>query len=45
MMLTYMPANCLGATILGAIAGAINPLAGKVFGFASVLCQSELGSV
>ncbi|KAI1813114.1 hypothetical protein GGS20DRAFT_497651 [Poronia punctata] len=34
--------NCLGATILGAIAGAINPLAGKVFGFAKVLCESEL---
>lgn len=34
--------NCLGATVIGAIAGAINPMAGRLFGFAKVLCESEL---
>ncbi|KAH6657104.1 hypothetical protein BKA67DRAFT_532333 [Truncatella angustata] len=34
--------NCLGVTIMGAIAGAINPIAGKFFGAVKVLCESEL---
>ncbi|KAK9774073.1 hypothetical protein AB5N19_06935 [Seiridium cardinale] len=34
--------NCLGVDILGAIAGAINPIAGKFFGAVKVLCESEL---
>ncbi|KAI0512982.1 hypothetical protein F5B22DRAFT_612888 [Xylaria bambusicola] len=34
--------NCLAASILGGIAGAINPLAGKFFSVAKVVCEAAM---
>lgn len=40
--LIILTANCLAPKILGAIAGAINPIAGKFFGGVSAICETQI---